>query len=110
MYMYIYIYIYSSLITAGFKMLKNWRQINLKAMRNRVSICDVLSHFNHVQLFATPWTVAHQAPLSTGFSRILECIASSPPGDLPDPRIEPRSPKSPALQVNSLLLSHWGNP
>ena len=66
--------------------------------------------FNHVQLFATPWTVAYQAPLSMGFSRILECIASSPPGDLPDPRIEPRSPKSPALQVNSLLLSHWVSP
>ena len=29
----------------------------------------VLSHFNHVWLFATPWTVAHQAPLSVGFSR-----------------------------------------
>ena len=30
---------------------------------------DVLSHFSHVQLFVTPWTVAHQAPLSMGFSR-----------------------------------------
>ena len=29
----------------------------------------VLSHFSCVQLFATPWTVAHQAPLSMGFSR-----------------------------------------
>ena len=29
----------------------------------------VLSHFRHVPLFATPWTVAHQAPLSIGFSR-----------------------------------------
>ena len=28
-----------------------------------------VSHFSHVQLFATPWTIAHQAPLSTGFSR-----------------------------------------
>jgi len=39
---------------------------------------------------ATPWTVAHQAPLSMGFSREeywsgLPC----PPGDLPDPGIEP---------------------
>ena len=31
--------------------------------------CCVLSHFSHVQLFATSWTVAHQAPLSMGFSR-----------------------------------------
>ena len=29
----------------------------------------VLSHFSHVQLFVTPWTIACQAPLSTGFSR-----------------------------------------
>ena len=49
---------------------------------------------NHVQLFATPWTVAHQAPLSVGFSR-QEHWSGLPfpsPGDLPDPRIEPRSP------------------
>ena len=37
----------------------------------------VLSCFSHVQLCATPWTVAHQAPLSMGFSRqrILEWVA-----------------------------------
>ena len=29
----------------------------------------MLSHFSHVQLCGTPWTAAHQAPLSTGFSR-----------------------------------------
>ena len=29
----------------------------------------VLSHFGHVRLFVTPWDAAHQAPLSTGFSR-----------------------------------------
>ena len=34
-----------------------------------VHVGTVLSHFNHVQLFATPWTVAHQAPLSMEFSR-----------------------------------------
>ena len=47
-----------------------------------------------VQLFATPWTVAHQAPLSMGFSR-QEYWSGLPfpfPGDLPDPGIEPRSP------------------
>ena len=49
----------------------------------------------------TCWTVAHQAPLSTGFPR-QECWNGLPfpsPGDLPDPRIKPRSP---ALQVDSL--------
>ena len=33
-----------------------------------ISMC-VFSHFSCVRLFATPWTVTHQAPLSTGFSR-----------------------------------------
>ena len=38
---------------------------------------DVLSPFSRVQLFATLWTVAHQAPLSMGFfqARILEWVA-----------------------------------
>ena len=55
--------------------------------------------------FATPWTVARQASLSMGFPR-QEYWSGLPfplPGGLPDPRIEPASP---ALQVNSLLLSH----
>ena len=50
--------------------------------------------FSHVRLFATPWTVAHQAPLSMGFSR-QEHWSGLPfpsPGDLPDPGIKPRSP------------------
>ena len=33
-----------------------------------------------------------------------------PPGNLPDPRIKPASPVSPALQVNSILLRHWESP
>ena len=47
----------------------------------------------YVQLFVTPWTVAHQAPLSMGFSR----QESRSPGDLPDPGVEPGSLMSPAL-------------
>ena len=53
-----------------------------------------------VRLFATPWTVAHQAPLSVEFSR-QEYWSGLPfpsTGDLPDPGIEPRSP---ALQADS---------
>ena len=49
----------------------------------------------------TPWAVAHQAPLSMGFSR-QEYWSGLPfpsPGDLPNPGIEP---KSPALQADSL--------
>ena len=55
---------------------------------------------------ATPRTVAHQAPLSMGFSRqqYWSGLPCPPPGDLPDPRIKP------SLQVDSLPLSHQGNP
>ena len=44
--------------------------------------------------FATPWTVAHLAPLSIGFLRqeYWTELSFPPPGDLPDPEIEPASP------------------
>ena len=59
----------------------------------------VLSHLSCVHLFATLWTVAHQAPLSMGFSRqeYWSGLPCPPPGDLPDPGIEPMSLTSPAL-------------
>ena len=68
----------------------------------------MLSHFSHVRLFATLWTVAHQASLSLGFSRqeYWNRLPCPPPGDLPDPGVEPMSLMSPALQADSLLLSH----
>ena len=59
----------------------------------------VLSRSSHVQLFAILWTVARQAPLSMGFSR-QECwsgLPCPPPGDLPNPGIEPMPLMSPAL-------------
>ena len=57
---------------------------------------------NRVRLFATPQTVARQAPLSMGFSKQEHWsrLPSPPTGDLPDPGIEP---KSPTFQVDSLL-------
>ena len=59
---------------------------------------------SHVQLFATPWTVAHHTPLSMGFSRqeYWSGLSFPAPGDLPKPGIEPLSPTSPALQADSL--------
>ena len=62
-----------------------------------------------VRLFATPWTVAHQAPPSMGFSR-QEYWSGLPfpsPGDLPDPGIEARSP---ALQADALTSEPPGMP
>ena len=51
---------------------------------------------SHVQLFATPWTVVHQALLSMGFSReeYWYGLPWPPPGDLPNPGIKPASPAS----------------
>ena len=43
-------------------------------------------------------------------ARTLEWIAMPSPGDLPDPGIEPETPAAPALQADSLLLSHQGSP
>ena len=53
---------------------------------------------SRVRLFATPWTVAHQAPPSMGFSRqeYWSGVPFPSPGDLPNPGIEPGSPASPA--------------
>ena len=64
---------------------------------------------SRVRLFATQWTVAHQAPPSMGFSK-QEYWSGLPfpsPGDLPDPGIEPRSP---ALQADALTSEPPGKP
>ena len=67
---------------------------------------------NCVWLFVTLWTIACQAPLSLGFfsQEYWSGLPFPPPGDLPDTGIEPTSPVSPALQTDSLLLSHQGSP
>ena len=56
-------------------------------------------------------TVAHQAPLSLGLSRqeYWSSLPCPPPGDLPNPEIKPASPVAPALQADSLPLSHGGS-
>ena len=77
----------------------------------------MLSCFSHVQLFVTLWTVACQAPLPKEFSRqeywsekkkkkstgVLPCPSSR---DIPDCVF----PAAPALQADSLPLSHHGSP
>ena len=59
--------------------------------------------------FVTPWTVAHQAPLSMGFPRqeYWNVLPFPTPGNLLDPGIEPMSP---AWQVDFLPLSYLGSP
>ena len=74
-----------------------------------VSHARLLGCFSRVQMFETLWTVAHEAPLSVGSSRQGYWIGLPfpPPGDLPDPGIEPMSP---ALLADSLPLSPLGSP
>ena len=69
----------------------------------------MLSPFSRVRLFATPWTVVCQAPLSMGFSRqgYWGRLPHPPTGDLLDPGTEPMSP---ALQVDSLPTEPRGKP
>ena len=64
---------------------------------------------SRVRLFVTLWTVAHQAPLSMGFSRqeYWSGLLFPSPGDLPNPGIEPGSP---ALQADALSSEPPGNP
>ena len=72
-------------------------------------VCKWVKSLSRVRLFATPWTVAHQAPPSMGFSR-QEYWSGLPipsPGDLPNPGIEPRSP---TLWADALTSEPPGKP
>ena len=62
----------------------------------------VPSHFSRVQLCVTPWTLACQVPLSMGFCRqeYWSRLLCHPPGDLPDPGIEPAS-------LRSICIGRW---
>ena len=78
-------------------------------MSNSLQLYEPVKLLSCVQLFVTLWTVAHQAPLSVGFSRQeywsgLPCL---PPWDLSNPGIEPMCS---ALQAYSLLSDSSGKP
>ena len=107
-----------SCIAGGF--FTNWaiREAQIKFMSCKESLCQhvyyicvcVLSRFSHVRLFVTPWPVAHQDPLSMGFSRqeYWSRFPCPPPGDLPDPGIKPTSLISPALAIEFFTTSaNW---
>ena len=68
---------------------------------------DMLGGFSSVQFFVTLWTVAHQVPLSVGFSRqeYRSGLLCPPSGNLPNPGIEPTSLTSPALTSRFLTTS-----
>ena len=54
----------------------------------------LVAQFSHIHLFATPWTIAHQRPLSMLFSRqgYWSGLPFPSPDNLPNPGVEPRSP------------------
>ena len=72
-------------------------------------MCCLLATTNS---FTTPWTVAGQAPLSMGFSqeKYWSGLPYLPPGDFPNPGIEPTSPVSPALSGGFFTTEPLGKP
>ena len=84
-----------------------WGRNKYLCSRHHVLSCSVVSNS-----FATPWTVALQAPLSMGFSR-QENWSGLPfpsPGDLPDSGIKPESPVSPVLAGQFFFTVLPGSP
>ena len=82
-----------------------YRLSHREAPKHKISV-QLLSR---VRLFATQWTISHQAPLSMGFPKqeYWNGLPFPPPGDLPDTGIKPGSP---ALQADSLLSEPPGKP
>ena len=62
----------------------------LLPFKSLMIVCGAVCVLSHVRLFAAPWTVDHQAPLSMGFFRQERWseFPFPPPWDLPDPEIE----------------------
>ena len=85
----------------------HWWDVGIRLMKFKVqTYACIISHFSCVWLCATLWTAAHKAPLFMEFSsRNTGCL---PPGDLPDPGIEPASPESPALAGGFFVISTTG--
>ena len=99
--------------TVGKNSLEEMESSLQSTKESKYSVCVyvyALSHFSHFQLFANLWTIAHQAPLSMGFSRQKYWSGlSCPPREyLPNTGTETMSSAAPALQVDSLPLSHKG--
>ena len=82
---------------------------HVRVWHNIKILSEWVKLFNHVWLFAIPWTVAYQAPPSVEFSR-QEYWSGLPfpsPGDLPDPQIKLRSS---TLQTDTLPSEQPGKP
>ena len=84
--------------------------LELETKTRCVCVC-LLSHFSRFRLFVTLWAVARQVPLSVAFSRqeYWGGLPCPPPGDLPDPGMDPRLLWLLHWQVDSLPLAPSGN-
>ena len=74
------------------KLFEMWmREVSLRKCICTSLCVGMLSHYSRACLFVTLWTLAHQAPLSMGFSRqeYWSGLPFPPPGNLPDPGIQP---------------------
>ena len=95
---------------------RRWNSTNI--VFNSVDVFFILKGevwacmLSYVWLCVTPWIVTCQATLSMRFSRqkYWSRLPFPPPGDLPDPGVEFASSVAPALQVDSIPLSHQGSP
>ena len=74
-----------------------------------VCVCSIIQSCSTLE---TPWTVAHQAPLSMEFSRqeYWSALPFPTPGDLPDPGIEPAFLSSPAMASGFFTTMPSGKP
>ena len=74
-----------------------------------ISLCVCAQSLSHVRLFTTPWTVTRQSPLSMGFSRqeYWNGLLCPPPGDLPNPGIEPVFCIDRQVLYHCLLSTTW---
>ena len=101
------------IITVNFVTIHHLIQTHKKRKKNVfpfvMRTSEPVKLLSRVQLLATPWTVAYQAPPSMGFSRpgYWSGLPFPSPGDLPNPGIKPRSPK---LQENALPFEPPGKP
>ena len=92
-------WLFASVEPPAFSYLVHLQALIWLRMDNPVVCVCVLSCLSRILLFVTLWTIAHQSPLSMGFSR-QECwsgLPYLPPGDLLDPGIKSKSVMSPAL-------------
>ena len=97
---------YQAPLSMGFSRQESWSGLQFPSpisqhKKGLINTSEPVKSLSFVLLFATPWTVAYQAPLSMGFSKqeYWSGMPFPPPGDLPDPGIEPGSP---ALQADAL--------